>query len=559
MRRKWTMHILKRTNKNVHPYVPELQDLYQQGRVSRREFLRLATLLGVSLAGAEALIGGAPVAAATTARARQAVMRGGTMTIATRVQRVDHPARFSWIEAANQFRQVCEYLTRTDWDNITAPWLLEKWEANETVDEWTLFVRQGIKFNDGTDFTADDVIFNFEQWLDPDIGSSMLGLMGYLQPANIEKVDDYTVKLYLDTPQIGVPEHLFHYPAQVVPKTFEGDLVRQPIGTGPFVLEDYVETERATFVRREDYWRNGEDGSPLPYLDRLVFVDLGEDTAAQIAALQSGQVDNIYNPSIDVWQASKEMPGIGVYSAETAQTFHIRMRVDQPPFDNVKVRQALKKCIDRQKMLDLAWFGEGVLGHDSVFAPVHPEYCPKDTPAYDPEGAKALLAEAGYPDGLEVELSTQQARAEPAMAQSLAETAAAGGFKINLNILPSAQYWDVWTEVPLGITIWAHRPLGIMIPALAFTADADGNPAAWNETRWVDDEYIALLRQAESTLDVEKRREIVCQMEDIEAERGACGIAFFTSVWYVCHERFKGVRAHPTNYDLFDEVWEEKS
>jgi peptide/nickel transport system substrate-binding protein len=552
------VHILKKTERAVHPYIPELKEQYRNGRVTRREFLRMATLLGMSVAGAQVFLAdGQPVAAAP-ARMPHAIQRGGTMTIATRVQRVDHPARFSWIEPVNQFRQVCEYLTRTDWDNITSPWLLEKWEANDTVDEWTLYLRQGIKFNDGSDFTADDVVFNFEQWLDPEIGSSMLGLMSYLSPTNIEKVDDFTVKLYLDAPQIGVPEHLFHYPAMIVPKTFEGDLVRQPIGTGPFLLDEYVETERATFKRRTDYWRMGEDGDPLPYLDRLVFVDLGEDTAAQIAALQSGQVDNIFNPPADVWQAVKDLPGIAVYSSPTAQTFHIRMRVDQPPFDDVRVRQALKKCIDRQKMLDLAWFGEGVLGHDTVFAPIHPEYCEKPIPAYDPEGAKALLAEAGYPDGLTVDLSTQQARAEPAMAQSLKETAAAGGFNINLNILPSSQYWEIWTEVPLGITIWAHRPLGIMIPAVAFTADADGNPGAWNETRWVDEEYVSLLRQAEATLDVEKRREIACQMEDIEMERGACGIAFFTSVWYICHARFQGVRAHPTNYDLFDEVWEKK-
>jgi len=551
------MHILKRTKRNVHPYVPELKELYRDGRITRREFLRMATLLGVSVAGAELMLSdGKPVAAAPAA-ARQAIKRGGTMTIATRVQRVDHPARFSWIEASNQFRMVCEYLTRTNWDNITEPWLLESWEASEDVKEWTLHVRQGIKFNDGSDFTAEDVVFNFQQWLDPDIGSSMLGLMSYLQPQNVEKVDDYTVKLHLDTPQIGVPEHLYHYPAQIVPKTFEGDLVRQPVGTGPFLLESYTETERAVFVRREDYWRMGADGSPLPYLDKLIFVDLGEDTAAQIAALQSGQVDNIFNPPADVWQAVKDLPGIGVYSSPTAQTFHIRMRVDQPPFDDVRVRQALKKCVDRQKMLDLAWFGEGVLGHDSAFAPIHPEYCEKPIPAYDPEGARALLAEAGYPDGVTVDLSTQHARAEPAMAQSLKETAAAGGFNINLNILPSAQYWDIWTEVPFGITIWAHRPLGIIVPALAFSAEADGTPAAWNETRWVDEEYLTLLRQAESTLDVEARRAIACKMEDIEAERGACAIPFFTNVWYVCHERFQGIRAHPTNYDLFDEVWDE--
>ena len=550
------MRILKKSRNDVHPYIPELEEQYRNGKVTRREFLRMATLLGMSAASARMFVGSA---AAAPAVARRAIERGGTMTIATRVQRVDHPARFSWIEAVNQFRQVCEYLTRTDWDNVTEPWLLERWEANETVDEWTLILREGIKFNDGSNFTADDVLFNFSQWLDPDVGSSMLGLMSYLSPTNIEKVDDYTVKLYLDTPQIGVPENLFHYPAMIVPKTFEGDLVRQPIGTGPFLLEDYVETERATFKRREDYWRLGEDGDPLPYLDRLVFVDLGGDSAAQIAALQSGQVDNIYNPGADVWEAVKGLPGVGVYSAPTAQTFFIRMRVDQPPFDDVRVRQALKKCIDRQKMLDLAWFGEGVLGHDTAFAPVHPEYCEKPIPAYDPEGAKALLAEAGYPDGVTVDLTTQQARAEPAMAQSLKETAAAGGFDINLNIVPESSYWEVWTEVPLGITIWAHRPLGIIVPALAFTKDADGNPGAWNETRWVDDEYIDLLRQAEGTLDVEARRAIACQMEDIEAERGACGIAFFTAVWYVCHERFQGVRAHPTNYDLFDEVWEQTS
>jgi peptide/nickel transport system substrate-binding protein len=550
------MHIWKKTpNNEAHPYIPELKEQYRQGRVTRREFLRFATLLGMTAANAKLFVGDSLAAAPN--RAPLAIQRGGTMTIASHVQRVDHPARFSWIESVNQFRQVCEYLTRTDWDNITSPWLLEKWEANETVDEWTLYIRQGIKFNDGSDFNADDVIFNFGQWLDPEVGSSMLGLLSYLQPANIERVDDFTVKLYLDSPQIGVPEALFHYPAMIVPKTFEGDLTRQPVGTGPFLLDEYVETERATFTRRTDYWRNGEDGQPLPYLDRLVYVDLGQETSAQIAAIQSGQVDNIYNPGVDVWQAVKDSPDIGVYTANSAQTFHIRMRVDQEPFTDVRVRQALKKCIDRQTMLDLAWAGNGALGHDTVFAPIHPEYCPKDIPAYDPEGAKALLAEAGYPNGVSVELTTQQERAEPAMAQSLKETAAAGGFDIKLNILPSAQYWDIWTEVPLGITIWAHRPLGIMVPALAFTADADGNPGAWNETRWVDDEYVSLLRQAESTLDVEARRAIACQMEDIEAERGAAGIAFFTGVWYVCAKRFQGIRAHPTNYDLFDEVWEE--
>ncbi len=565
------------SRQKVHAAIPYLQDQLQKGKLSRREFIRYATLLGMSLSAATvaaqcaapATEAPAPAAPATQAPATEAPAptdtpvpapagpkRGGTITIATRVPRVDHPARFSWIEGVNQFRQVCEYLTFTGYDNITIPWLLEKWEANADVDEWTLFLKKGIKFNDGQELTADDVIFNFEQWLDEDIGSSMVGLIGgYLSADDIEKVDDYTVKLYLSAPQIAVPEHLFHYPAMIVPKTFEGDITKQPVGTGPFLLEEFVETERAVFRRREDYWLMGEDGKPLPYLDKLVYLDLGEEEAARIAALQSGQVDNIFNPSAEIWQAVKDLPGIKVYSAPTAQTFVIRMRADQEPWSDNRVRQALKKCIDRQKMLDLAWFGEGVLGHDSHVAPVHPEYCEKEIPAYDPEGAKQLLEEAGLTLPVEVELSTQEARAEPAMAQALKESAVAGGFDIKLNILPSAQYWDVWTEVPLGITIWAHRPLGTMVLALAYTADADGKPVPWNESYWVDDEFSTLLKEAERTLDVDERRQIMCKLEDIQQERGSVGIAFWTSVWYIAHEKIKNVDAHPTNYDILYEAY----
>ena len=567
------MEIIKKKSSNgLHPWVPELQDQLRKGQISRREFLRYATLLGVSLGGATALAAcgtpapaptAAPAAAAPTAapvateapKAAAGPLRGGTLTIASRVQRIDHPARLSWIEGVNQWRQVCEYLTYTGADNVTIPWLLDKWTASDDLKTWTLNLRKGIKFNNGQDLTADDVVFNLQQWLNKEVGSSMLGLMSYLQPTGIEKVDDYTVKLNLDSGQLGVPEHLFHYPAMIVPKTFEGDITKQPIGTGPFMMDKYVETERAEFSARKDYWKNGADGKPLPYLDKLIYLDLGQDSAAQIAALRGGQVDDIFNPSAEIWQGVKDLPSVNVYSVDTGQTFVIRMRADVKPWDDVKVRQAFKKCFDRQKMLDLAWFGEGVLGHDTHVAPVHPEYCKKEIPAYDPEGSKKLLAEAGFPNGLDVELSTQEARAEPAMAQAIKESAAAGGFNVALKILPSADYWNVWTEVPLGITIWAHRPLGTMVMSLGYTTDAEGKPAAWNESHWVDKEFNDLLAQANNTLDVEKRRALFCKIEDIQMERGTAGIAFWAKLWHITNKKFKGVFCHPSTYDIFNEVW----
>ncbi len=123
----------------------------------------------------------------------------------------------------------------------------------------------------------------------------MLGLLSYLGGMeNVEKVDDHTIKLHLESANIGVPEHLFHYPGIILHRGFEGDYIKQPVGTGAFTLAEFAEGERAVLKARPDYWRMGEDGSPLPYLDEIIYVSIDKDAA--VAALQSGQVDTMYHP-----------------------------------------------------------------------------------------------------------------------------------------------------------------------------------------------------------------------------------------------------------------------
>jgi len=552
--------VSKKSMAGVHPYIPEAYDQMNQGRISRREFLRISTLLGLSaaLAACAAPTPEPGVGEEVGAAVAGAIKRGGTFTRAMELQKIDHPARFSWVQQANVVRQVAEYLTETGPDNITRPYLLEKWEASDDVKTWTLFLRKGIKFNNGDELTADDVLFNFEQWLNPDVGSSMLSLLSYLRGMqDVEKVDEYTIRLHLQAGNIGVPEHLFHYPACIMHRSFEGDFIKQPVGTGGFTLEEYSEGERAVLKRRTDYWRMGADGQPLPYLDQITYVSMDKD--AGVAAVQSGQVDATYQPRASDWQALKDLPNLQVLTAPTAVTTVLRMRVDLEPWSDNRVRQALKMCQDREKILQLAYFGQGDLGIDAHVAPVHPEYCEKPIPEYNPEKAKALLAEAGYPDGLKVTLATKNDLEEPEYAQALKEMAAPGGFDISLDITEPSGYWDRWTEVDLGMTSWTHRPLGTMVLPLGYTADAEGNPVEWNETRWVDEEFQTLLAEAERTLDVEARRQVMCKIEDIFMERGPIGIAYWKSVWNIVPKAFKNIAAHPTEYDLLHEVWKDEA
>jgi len=133
---------------------------------------------------------------------------------------------------------------------------------------------------------------------------------------------------------------------------------------------------------------------------------------------------------------------------------------------------------------------------------------------------------------------------------------AAPAFDIQLRTMPVSTYWDLWTEVDLGITPWTHRPLGTMVLGLAYICDAEGNPVPWNETRWCDDEFAALLKEAQGTLDVETRREIMGKLERLQMERGSIIIAYWRNVWSIANIKVQNFKGHPTQYDeCFREVW----
>jgi len=542
--------------RKVHPQLAELAQQYRNGRVSRREFLRLSALVGVSV-GATAII---PPWGPSLVRAF-APRRGGMLKVASVVHKMSNPAQISWGKVSNILRQVAEYLTVTGTDNITRPLLAKDWQASDDLKTWTFNLRRGIKFNNGDEFTADDVVFTLNMWLNEEAKSSMLGLVGgYLSPEGIEKTGNYQIKLHLNRPEIGLPEHFFHYPAFILNhRTFDGDFRRAPHGTGPYTLETYKEAEIAVLKARKDYWQKGADGKPLPYLDGMTFIEIGTETAPQLAALKSGEVDMIDLAdagSPDIMLAARKDPNLVVQPVTTSQVRVLRMRTDVDPWKDNRVRQAIKLCQRRDKILNLAYFNEGMEGQDFHVYPGHPEYCPQPTPEYNPAKAKALLKEAGYPDGLKVELNAGADWSDVMrLAEILKEDAKPAGLDIDIKAMPVSQYWEKWTEVGLGITPWTHRALGTMVLNLAYGVDAKGQPVSWNETRWVDQEFNQLLSQANGTLDVSRRKEIFCKLEKIQQERGSIGISFWQNLWMVTRKKLKGVKPHPNLYMLCNEAY----
>ncbi len=150
-----------------------------------------------------------------------------------------------------------------------------------------------------------------------------------------------------------MPESLFHYPAQIIHPNFDGDLSSgKNAGTGPHTLVEFKVGERAKTQRREGYWQMGADGQPLTYIDAIEHIDLGNDQTAAVAALQAGQIDTIYDPRVDSFLAVRNDPKVTVYSVNTSQVRVMRFRCNLEPWNNNDVRLAVKKCQNRQKILE---------------------------------------------------------------------------------------------------------------------------------------------------------------------------------------------------------------
>ena len=374
-----------------------------------------------------------------------------------------------------------------------------------TARVWTVELRPGVKFHDGRTVTARDVASSFARVTNPDDPKSGAAALSILD--EVEVVDELTVRFRLNTPTATFDDSLGQYALGIVPEDFD---VANPVGTGPFKASSFDPGRQSIFVRNDAYWREHE-----PHLDELVILNFSDDDA-MLNALLSTQVDAIGQIPLALLEVIAADPRISILNAETGAWLPFTMRIDKAPFDDVRVRQAFRLAVDREQMIDQVLSGNGSVAND-LYAPFDPGYA-KHLPqrTQDIEKSKSLLAEAGYPDGLDIELVTApiQAGAVEA-AQVFAQQAKAAGIRVKIRRVDTTTFFgDDYLSWTFAQDFWYTRNFLPQVNSSSLPT------SPFNETHWDDPEFLALVQEAATEVDEAKRNALISRAQEIEFERG---------------------------------------
>jgi len=497
--------------------------------IDRRRFLATSAALGA----------GSLTSLASLPSFAQAPRRGGTLKLS-----VDQAVGKlnPLLTRVNPEYMVAELLysslTRLKLDMSAEGDLAQSWTNSPDLTEWTFVLRRGLVFHDGSPCTSADVVATFEAILDAKTASPARQNVGPI--AKVTAKDPGTVVFTLSSPFADLPVTLAYTNAKIVPaaiiKSGLARLDREAVGTGPFKLVSYEPDRQVVVARNDAYYDKAR-----PYLDRIQIV-VYPDSTAESSALISGDTDLISTTPPTEFARLAKSAGVKPLRTPSGQFCNVNFGCDTKPFNDVRVRQALAMTVDRAAMVDFVTEGYGTPGNDTPLNSAYRYYADQPLRKPDIAGAKKLLADAGYPNGLDATLiASDRPPVRGQMAVALREMVKPAGFRINVESMPHATYLDqVWKKGSFYVGFYNMQATADAIFALLYTSNA-----AWNETRWNNAAFDKVVAEARGTVDDAKRRALYAQAQKMMHAEVPSIIPVFFDLLAAQRDWVQGYQLHP--------------
>jgi peptide/nickel transport system substrate-binding protein len=539
------------------PVQEHVIDEFVAGRLSRRDFIRKGSAIGLSMP----LIGGILAACGSSGTSTSgsspsaagkagATIKAGLLTPVGAI----NPITINDQGGLELLGNVGEFLVFTDHAGHYHPWLATSWSANSDASVWTFKIRQGVKFNDGTPMTVDDVVYSFQTQSDPkSAGNALSQFGGFLTPDGVQKVDNETVAFHLQAPNNGFVDAVSedNYNMVIVPKGSDyGKYEKDFPGTGRFMMSSYTPNVGATYVRNPHYW--GKKALP----SKIEFTFYG-DEGPMAGALQAGSIDAMDQFSVST-SPQLLTGGFNVIVVKGAPHRQLSMRNDIGPFKNKLVRQAIALTLDRPGIVAALFKGQAQLGNDSPFAPSFAA-TNHTVPQRVKNIAKAkqLLAQAGVPNGFSTPLLTEKIQEIPQFAQIIKQSAAQIGVTINLTIEAQTKYYG---EGVVGKSDWLDGEMSLVdygarsVPNLYLAAPLQSvnnktGQGAWNAARFNNPTYDKLSKQFIATVDLQGQKQLAGQIQRLLLDETPIIWAYFYNYLAATQKNVTGV--YPTAQGQF--------
>jgi peptide/nickel transport system substrate-binding protein len=505
----------------------------RRGAMTRRDLLQRSAVTGAATALGAFALGDVREGAAA---AGPSPRRGGILKMAwASSPRVIDPALSISGDEYMITGAIYDNLTRIDEKFVAHPQLATGWQPNAHGDIWTFNLRQGVTFHHGKEFTSQDVVFTYERILDPKTGSPGRTAMGPIE--KVEPVDAHTVRFTLSEPYADLPVALGWTFGRILPADRASLITVAPSGTGPFKMAEFRPGEYTRMVRFDQYWDRG-----LPYLNELWQVNIPE-VPSQVAALAGGSAQVMFEVPTSYIPVLQRTAGVALVEVKSPGVQPVTMMQPYKPFDDARVRLAMKYLVNRDTLIKTVWQGHATVGEDHPVPSFSPFWAPTSpTHTYDVAKAKSLLAQAGYGGGVNLELWTTNERVGmQELAVGVQQMVAPAGIKVQIKTVPaSVLFAEVEKKKPFYCDNWFGRPTIDQTLYPYFHTGAGLNTGGYSN-KALD----ALLDKGRQVVNTQQRKTIYGQAEQIIHEDGPWVVAYFTTYVTAMRNEVKGQVVNP--------------